>query len=299
MEIKWLEDFLSLCETGSFRNSANQRFVSQPAFSRRIRALESWVGVDLVDRSSFPVQLTEAGKDFRDVAKQIIMLAYQVREDLRSAVQQNTRMVTIATHPSLAVNFVPQFLQGLESKVGKICCRIRNDLKTAEFYLTSLEQGTCDFLICYDHDALTFLADREKFLFRIIGQENLIPVVAPEIAKTTANDSIPLIKYAPYTHLGKIVEDHIKRYMDKSFKTVGEASVAETLKAMAVAGQGVAWLPKSNLLRELEDHSLALYAGLDDITIRIKIYRYEQLRDYAGPVWQQIDKSPEYTATLC
>ena len=52
MELKWLEDFLSLAETRSFSRSAEQRRVTQPAFSRRIRSLEIWLGTVLLDRST-------------------------------------------------------------------------------------------------------------------------------------------------------------------------------------------------------------------------------------------------------
>jgi DNA-binding transcriptional LysR family regulator len=61
METKWLEDFVSLAETRSFSRSAQLRHVTQPAFSRRIQSLEAWAGTDLVDRSSYPTQLTPAG----------------------------------------------------------------------------------------------------------------------------------------------------------------------------------------------------------------------------------------------
>lgn len=44
METKWLEDFVSLAETRSFSRSAQLRHVTQPAFSRRIQALEAWGG---------------------------------------------------------------------------------------------------------------------------------------------------------------------------------------------------------------------------------------------------------------
>ena len=64
MDTKWLEDFVSLVETGSFSRSAQQRHVTQPAFSRRIQALEAWAGTDLVDRSSYPTRLTPAGETF-------------------------------------------------------------------------------------------------------------------------------------------------------------------------------------------------------------------------------------------
>ena len=50
METKWLEDFVSLAETRSFSRSAHLRHVTQPAFSRRIQALEAWAGTDLVDQ---------------------------------------------------------------------------------------------------------------------------------------------------------------------------------------------------------------------------------------------------------
>ena len=58
MDTKWLEDFVSLAQTRSFSRSAQLRHVTQPAFSRRIQALEAWAGVDLVDRSIYPTRLT-------------------------------------------------------------------------------------------------------------------------------------------------------------------------------------------------------------------------------------------------
>ena len=68
METKWLEDFVSLAETRSFSRSAQLRHVTQPAFSRRIQALEAWAGIDLVDRSSYPTRLTKAGETLREQA---------------------------------------------------------------------------------------------------------------------------------------------------------------------------------------------------------------------------------------
>ena len=60
MDTKWLEDFVSLAETRSFSRSAQLRHVTQPAFSRRIQALEAWAGTDLVDRSSYPTRFASS-----------------------------------------------------------------------------------------------------------------------------------------------------------------------------------------------------------------------------------------------
>ena len=58
LETKWLEDFIALAATRSFSQAADKRFVTQPAFSRRIRSLEAMLGLTLVDRSCTPIELT-------------------------------------------------------------------------------------------------------------------------------------------------------------------------------------------------------------------------------------------------
>jgi len=72
MDTRWVEDFLCLAELRSFKRSAFARHASQAAFSRRIQSLESWVGAELVDRSSMPLSLTPAGHTFRCVAVNIV-----------------------------------------------------------------------------------------------------------------------------------------------------------------------------------------------------------------------------------
>ena len=84
METKWLEDFVSLAETRSFSRSAQLRHVTQPAFSRRIQALEAWAGTDLVDRSSYPTRLTPAGKTLYDQALEMLQGLHNTRAMLRA-----------------------------------------------------------------------------------------------------------------------------------------------------------------------------------------------------------------------
>ncbi|PXW63626.1 regulatory helix-turn-helix LysR family protein [Methylobacterium sp. B4] len=51
MDLDWLTDFLALAELKTFSRAAEARNVTQPAFSRRIRALEVWVGTPLFVRA--------------------------------------------------------------------------------------------------------------------------------------------------------------------------------------------------------------------------------------------------------
>lgn len=59
IETKWLYDFLTLEKCRNFSQAAVSRNVSQPAFSRRIRALEQAIGVELFNRQVTPLQLSE------------------------------------------------------------------------------------------------------------------------------------------------------------------------------------------------------------------------------------------------
>src|SRR4051794_23511847 len=61
MELRWLEDFLVLAEQRTFARTAAVRRVTQPAFGRRIRALEEWLGTRLFVRSAQGAVLTPAG----------------------------------------------------------------------------------------------------------------------------------------------------------------------------------------------------------------------------------------------
>src|SRR5262245_1955571 len=69
MDTILLEDFLAVLEEGSFSRAADRRAVSQPAFSRRIGALEEWMGTPLFDRNTHTVRLTPAGERFRPAAE--------------------------------------------------------------------------------------------------------------------------------------------------------------------------------------------------------------------------------------
>jgi DNA-binding transcriptional LysR family regulator len=80
MQLKWLEDFIALAETQSFSKSAVFRHVTHPAFGRRIRSLELWCGVDLIDRTGYPVKLTEQGVAFFELARDTLRNLQEFKE---------------------------------------------------------------------------------------------------------------------------------------------------------------------------------------------------------------------------
>jgi DNA-binding transcriptional LysR family regulator len=53
VEVKWLEDFLALAQTLNFSKAADERNVTQSAFSPPIKQQEAWVGTSLIDPATY------------------------------------------------------------------------------------------------------------------------------------------------------------------------------------------------------------------------------------------------------
>ena len=104
MNLLWLEDFLALASTGNFSRAAEERHMTQPAFSRRIRALEEWLGVVLIDRTTHPAALTEAGEWFRSVAQEILARVAQIPDEARAIADATSATLRIASTHALVVH---------------------------------------------------------------------------------------------------------------------------------------------------------------------------------------------------
>ena len=57
MRLEWIRDLLAVMEGGSLARAAERRFVTQSAFTRRIRLIEDSLGAELFDRSRKPLEM--------------------------------------------------------------------------------------------------------------------------------------------------------------------------------------------------------------------------------------------------
>jgi DNA-binding transcriptional LysR family regulator len=85
MTLVQLRHLLSLARTGSFSKSAGVLFITQPALSRSIRALETELGQPLFDRIGRHSELTPFGRDALERARELVLAADELRERGRLA----------------------------------------------------------------------------------------------------------------------------------------------------------------------------------------------------------------------
>lgn len=310
METKWLEDFVSLAETRSFSRSAQLRHVTQPAFSRRIQSLEAWAGGDLVDRSSYPTRLTPAGETLYVQSLEVLQALQTTRAMLRGHATAAHDVIEFAVPHTLAFTFFPAWVSGLRASFGPIKSRlIALNVHDA---VMRLVEGSCDLLIAYHHPSQPNQLDTKRYEVVTLGQELVAPYVKPDAQGNPlfelpgkARQPLPFLGYAQGAYLGLMVELILKRssapiHLDRVYET----DMAEGLKAMALEGHGIAFLPMSAVQKEVRAKKLVSAAppelkGLH-ITMDIRAYRERPLhREATKPVasgWRGGDTQPKHDA---
>ncbi len=283
METKWLEDFVSLAETRSFSRSAQLRHVTQPAFSRRIQALEAWAGTDLVDRSSYPTRLTPAGETLYAQSLEMLQALQSTRAMLRGHSAAGQDVIEFAVPHTLAFTFFPAWVSSLREKFGPIKSRlIALNVHDA---VMRLVEGGCDIFIGYHHASQPFQLDADRYEMVTLGEEVLAPYCKPDSEGQPmfklpgrAGQPLPYLGYAPGAYLGRVTDLILKQsataiHLDRVYET----DMAEGLKVMALEGHGVAFLPNSAVKKELKSRRLvnAAPAGMDglEMTMDVRAYR--------------------------
>lgn len=283
METKWLEDFVSLAETRSFSRSAQLRHVTQPAFSRRIQALEAWAGTDLVDRSSYPTRLTPAGETLYAQSLEMLQALQSTRAMLRGHASAGHDVIEFAVPHTLAFTFFPAWVSSLRDKFGPIKSRlIALNVHDAAMRLV---EGSCDVLIAYHHASQPLQLDADRYEMVTLGQESLAPYCKADaegepLFRLPGHPSHPLpyLGYAPGAYLGRVTDLLLKQagtaiHLDRVYET----DMAEGLKVMAMEGHGIAFLPHSAVRKELRGRKLAGAAPADmpglQIVMEVRAYR--------------------------
>lgn len=293
LETKWLEDFVTLAATRSFSQAAQKRHVTQPAFSRRIRSLESALGLTLVDRSHTPVELTEAGQLFLVTARNLSEQLGEVVRHLHNLEGQQGEVLQIAAAHSLTLGFFPEWIARLRREGLPLNTRlVATNVGEA---VHSLREGSCDLILAYyDPDAALQLT-AEIFPSLHLGVTSMLPVCAvtdegAPLFDLDSGQSVPLLAYSAGAFLGRSVNSLLRQRGLRS-TTVYETAMADSLKSMALQGLGVAWVPRLSVTAELERGELVVCGDERwQLPLEIRLYRCALVRKAAVRLlWRKLE----------
>ena len=283
MEIDWLKDFLALEEHGSFSRAADARNVSQPAFSRRIRALEDWIGAPLFRRGAQGAGLTLAGAHFKPLAGDLLRAIEQARRDTRAVGERDTASLSIAATHALSFTFFPGWIRAHADfqDLGTVNL-VSDSMAACERIMLA---GEVHFLLCHCHDGMPNRLSPDRFDSIVVGGDTLVPLRAPDGAEGR------LLGYGPASALGRILEGVVPvKAATTALETAFTSHLAATLLTMAREGHGVAWLPRTLAEDDMHAGRLVRAGGEDlDVAMEIRLFRAPDCRNKAADaLWARL-----------
>jgi len=154
MELRQLRYFVAVAEEGNISRAAQKIFLTQPALSRQIKALENEIGQCLLKREAHSIRLTPAGEMLLREAREFLQRADEMLERVRAASQSVRLRVGYA--PSLASGLLSAAVESFVQKHPNARVELF-DLSTKEL-LAGLENDTLDAVLTVglDRDAHGF-----------------------------------------------------------------------------------------------------------------------------------------------
>lgn len=296
METNWLEDFLKLAEAGNFSRAAELRNSSQPAFSRRIRGLEEWIGVPLIDRNTHRIALTEAGHAFRPIAEDTLRRLAQGREQARQIGGAEAGTLRFAATHALSTTFFPDWLRscGDHQDLGTISLIADNMVGCERAMLA----GTADLLLCHHHPAAPHRLDPASFASILLATDRLVPVCVPDGGGAPlfplpgdAEGPLPYLAYDETSGMGRILAASgvIPRH-NAALRPAFRSHVMTALLRMARHGKGVAWIAMSVCSQDMASGRLVRAGGEEwDVPVDVRLFRPRARKgDQVEAFWRSV-----------
>lgn len=145
MDIAALQAFLAVAESGSFSRAAEQVFLTQPAISKRIAALESELGSRLFDRIGRGVQLSPAGEALRARARNILNELDDTRRQITNLTGNIQGRLVIGTSHHIGLHRLPNALRRFHASYPEVQLDLR--FMDSEAAYRAVEQGDLEFAI--------------------------------------------------------------------------------------------------------------------------------------------------------
>jgi DNA-binding transcriptional LysR family regulator len=111
IDILGVQAFVAIADKGSFQNAADSLHVTQTAITQRLRKLEDFLGVTLVERTTRSIALSLIGRDFLPQARRLLEELGDALLEIRETGKAERGDVSIACVPTVGVQYLPRIMQ--------------------------------------------------------------------------------------------------------------------------------------------------------------------------------------------
>ncbi|MBR2510014.1 MAG: LysR family transcriptional regulator [Lentisphaeria bacterium] len=249
MELISLRYFVTVAEELHFRRAAEKLHMTQGPLSVAIRKLEDELEVELFERSSRSVKLTEAGEFFLAEAEAVLKRAELAKKNLQQRVFKCRRHLVIGYNESALNTVLPGVLSHYHKYLSDIELELR-ELETSE-QIKALHEGTLDlgYMRPFGFD----LGELESKIVHREHYKLVMPESHPLACKNEitlqmlANQDIVLFARDVNPELFDILKARMSAVDMTSPHFQQNARTKSSMLAMVRAGFGIALLPESSL----------------------------------------------------
>lgn len=134
-----------LLKHGNYTKAAQNLYISQSYLTQTIKKIENELGIDIINRQSTPLQLTEAGKIYYQYLTSLVNEQEQFKRKIKKYTDSDYTVIQIGVLPSLGTYLLPLFLPKFMNKYPDIKIELHEYIpKNSE---EKIENQTLDFFI--------------------------------------------------------------------------------------------------------------------------------------------------------
>ena len=145
MNLRELEYLVALDEERHFNRAAQRCFVSQPTLSGQLKKLEQSLGIQLVERNTRRVLMTDAGLAVVKQARKVLMAAKEIRAIAESFHDIMAGELQMGLIPTIAPYLLPQMMSDLGQHFPHLKLWL-HEYQTPQL-LDMLKRGELDLII--------------------------------------------------------------------------------------------------------------------------------------------------------
>lgn len=276
MDLNWFDDVLVLLEERNMTRAAARRNITQPAFSRRIRSFEDWLGTRILERHANRVDISQALLNNEAEIRSLAARLREMRASFASFDPNKSTIAIAAQHAALVSSFPDMALRARANFPG-----INFRLRAGNLHdcVTLFLRGDAAMLFCYEAENVRPLEFGAGVKRGYWGGDYLVPVVGGALRFAVKDngwvpENTPAIAYPENSYFGEV----LKR-ADRQFGVVGAGldpacitAFSSGTKELVLQGIGVGWMPFSMVHKELASGdlvSLANHYGQEPLKVAI------------------------------
>lgn len=283
MLLAHLESFLEVARTGNVSRAAQALFLTQPAVTARLKALESDLGVELFVRSARGMKLTDAGRAFLPYAQRTLGLVTEGRQVVADLREGATGELVIGAAPAVSTYLLPTILKTYRTTHPNVRLGVRTGHTEEVLEMVLRQEVNIGIGRPVRHPEVELIPVFEDELLLVVSRRHPFAARTKVRMDELASDRLILFDRASSYHE---LTSALFREAGVVPASVLELDNVEAAKKMVQQGLGVALLPRMALEAELRSRSLrpVRLIGAQPVRRPIVALRRKDAGEPIGPV---------------